>query len=111
MTHTLTPGAGDEPNWPPGWQDTRNAEQRRTAEQRERELALFPDHPVQPPSVGRIAHYVADSTSGCLAALITNVRDGRVQLVVFEPLPDRVVNNSEYDSGNRPGTWHWPERV
>ncbi len=75
------------------------------------------------PSVCRDVHYVSYGTpiktdgsqaftSTCRAAKITEVFDDyRVRLVVFNP--DGLFFNTATldDSGERGGSWHWPERV
>lgn len=82
----------------------------------------------QPPSIGRIVHYVSHGspmfsdgtqayTSECRAAVITEVGEetgfGKlVGLCVLNPAGqffDRAVEQDE--DNRRGGTWHWPERV
>jgi hypothetical protein len=74
----------------------------------------------QNPSVGRMVHYVTYGTPGGefpagahRAAVITEVWSTEtVSLAVFNPT--RLFFNSGigYDStAQKPGTWHWPERV
>lgn len=76
------------------------------------------------PSVGRIVHYVARGSADgvfppvCRAAVITSVAgehlsigESTVDLAVLNPAGlffDRML---VYSEDNRPGTWHWPERV
>lgn len=71
------------------------------------------------PSVGRIVHYVsrgsADGvfTPECRAAVITEVSPdtGRAALMVMNPQGIFWDWGLEYNEENKPGTWHWPERV
>ncbi len=74
------------------------------------------------PSVGRIVHYVAYGTPGGefpagahRAAIITEVFDEVahvVSLCVLNPTGMFFNTHIDYDStAERPGTWHWPERV
>ena len=84
----------------------------------------------QQPSVGRIVHYVAYGTPGgefpagvCRAAIITEVHSdpGALDLAIGVPYVNLCVLNPTgmffnlqvpYDPlGERPGSWHWPERV
>lgn len=88
----------------------------------------------QTPSVGRIVHYVAFGTPGGefqagahRAAIITEVydldrepwsRDSKdvdlsiAGLCVLNPNGMYFNTYTPYDpSGQKPGTWHWPERV
>jgi hypothetical protein len=75
------------------------------------------------PSIGRIVHYVSYGTPGgeyasrCRAAVIAevyaNTEDVPVDLcslVVLNPT-GLFFNDCKYDEDQRPGTWHWPERV
>jgi hypothetical protein len=83
----------------------------------------------QPPSVGRVVHYVSygtpkgEFTSQCRAATISEVAEEpigeggqRVGLVVLNPtgfffrsLAAGGCAHDEQDKAS--GTWHWPERV
>jgi len=74
------------------------------------------------PSVGRIVHYVAYGTPGGeflagahRAAIITEVIDESthvVSLCVLNTTGMFFNTHIEYDStAEKPGTWHWPERV
>lgn len=80
----------------------------------------------QKPSVARIVHYVAFGTPGGeypagahRAAIITEVHaEGAeaavqaVSLCVLNPTGLFFREMVPYDpTGERPGTWHWPERV
>lgn len=68
------------------------------------------------PTVGRIVHYVSYGTPGgeypstCRAAVIAAVRDGHVDLVVFNP-EGLFFNHSvpQQEPLGPGGTWHWPE--
>lgn len=72
------------------------------------------------PSVGRIVHYVAYGTPGGeykagehRAAIVTAVHSEKcVSISIFNPtglfFAQSVV---EDEAGEKPGTWHWPERV
>jgi hypothetical protein len=74
----------------------------------------------QTPSIGRMVHYVAYGTPGGeykagahRAAVITQVNeDGTVGLFIMNPtgvfFPTSVMGDQ---TGNQPGTWHWPERA
>jgi hypothetical protein len=103
VTKTLTPGAGDEPEWPAGWRETRDAERQDRFQSRVSS--------VQVPSVGRIVHFSSHTDPACRAAMIAAVGDDTVTLTVFNPLPDTVIKSCQYNSGRVPGSWHWPERV
>jgi hypothetical protein len=77
----------------------------------------------QQPSIGRIVHYVSYGTPGgeytsrCRAAVVTDVRNGKIDLCVLNPTglffnrdvrhADLVPNTAMHPGG----TWHWPERV
>lgn len=64
------------------------------------------------PSVGRVVH--ATYTGRCYAAIITATTrlDEVVSLTVFYPNGvSTAIEESQYASGRRDGTWHWPERV
>lgn len=89
------------------------------------------------PTVARNVHYVAYGTPGgefpagvCRAALITEVdsltalgegvtikidSDGSIRsvgLCVLNPTGFYFLRHVPYDAtGQKPGTWHWPERV
>lgn len=82
----------------------------------------------QQPSVGRVVHYVAYGTPGgefpagvCRAAVITEVGipldnggpdpDHRVGVCVLNPTGLFFNRGIPYSAENKPGTWHWPERV
>lgn len=93
----------DEPAWPAGWKETRDAEQQ--------DRLRNQDSPDQAPSVGRVVHYVPLIEPGCLAAIIVKVTDDGATLTVFNPLPSNVISACRYGSGGEPGSWHWPERV
>jgi len=76
------------------------------------------------PTIGRIVHYKSYGTPGgeftpeCRPAIITEVRDGEVGLVVvnptglfFHPIADPASNRESVphdESQERGGTWHWP---
>lgn len=62
------------------------------------------------PSVGRIVHYV-DADGQHLAAVITFVHDGDIELTVFPPGVAPSWTTAVYDeSGKTLDSWHWPER-
>lgn len=65
------------------------------------------------PTVGRIVHYTLPGDYQlCRAALVTDVHpDATVALTVFSPSGQHHVLFVDYDPGNVPGTWHWPERT
>lgn len=77
------------------------------------------------PSVGRIVHYIAYGTPGGeykagshRAAIITDCStnwDGdphNVAICVLNPTGLFFNTDVPYDpDGEKPGTWHWPERV
>lgn len=78
----------------------------------------------QKPSVGRIVHYVAYGTPGGefkvgahRAAIITEVYDqptdpDYIGLCVLNPSGMFFNQHVPYDpTGEKGGTWHWPERV
>lgn len=76
---------------------------------------------VQPPSVGRIVHFLTNG-GGCRAAIITAAntpnQTNMVNLTVFgaglhdaTPMLAPVPNVLQDESRNTPYTWHWPERV
>jgi len=77
--------------------------------------------PVPFPSVGRIVHYVADGTPDgeypagvCRAAVVTElVTAGTPIIEICVLTPSGVYFNRAvpYDPDQKPGTWHWPERV
>jgi hypothetical protein len=72
-------------------------------------------------SVGRVVHYVAYGTPGgefpagvCRAAMVTEVTGDEVDSVgVCVMNPSGLFFNVKipYSSSNKPGSWHWPERV
>ena len=72
----------------------------------------------QPPSVGRMVHYVSYGTPGgeyaseCRAAVVASVLDdaSTCRLVVFNP-EGIYFNTVPYSEEKKGGTWHWPERV
>lgn len=82
----------------------------------------------QPPSVGRIVHYVSYGTPGreyrseCRAAIITAVQPDGEQYADGTPLtradlavlnPEGMFFNRAYEHSediHHGGTWHWPER-
>lgn len=84
---------------------------------------------MQPPSVGRIVHYVAYGTPGgelpagvCRAAVVTEVEvktgvgdegdELLASVVVLNPTGlffNRWLKEDE--DKKEPGTWHWPEKV
>jgi hypothetical protein len=78
---------------------------------------------VQQPSVNRAVHYVAYGTPGgefpagvCRAAIITEVNPapnpgGLVGVCVLNPTGLFFNRNVPFDETNKPGSWHWPERV
>ena len=75
---------------------------------------LYPKEEPMQPTIGRIVHYVNHNDDHC-PAIVTHVTDvGVVNLVVFNPyitdctMPAFGVGNDE--SGEKHGTWHWPER-
>jgi hypothetical protein len=82
----------------------------------------------QPPSVGRIVHYVSHGTpprsdgsqaftSQCRAAIVTEVGDNdTIGLCAINPtglffhsLADGGCHHQENERAG--GSWHWPERV
>lgn len=73
------------------------------------------------PTVGRTVHYVAYGTPDgeypagvCRAAVITqvlNAETGVVGLCVMNPTGLFFNTAIPYSEENKPGTWHWPERV
>lgn len=69
------------------------------------------------PSIGRIVHYISPNppVGRCVAAVITVVLDepgsGPVGLCVMEPTGVFIHGRAEYDEGQTPGSWHWPEWV
>jgi hypothetical protein len=76
------------------------------------------------PSIGRIVHYVAYGTpngeykaGAHRAAIVTDVYnhgepEGMLSLCVFSPFGMLFSVGCSYDaSGEKPGTWHWPEFV
>ena len=79
----------------------------------------------QKPSVGRVVHYVAygtpkgEYTAGAhRAAIITEVdydeefHDYFVSICILNPTGLFFLQGAEYDeTGQKSGTWHWPERV
>ncbi|MFF5790239.1 hypothetical protein ACFY8P_35365 [Streptomyces sp. NPDC012693] len=78
---------------------------------------------MQPPTIGRIVHYVShgspvqpDGTqaheSQCRAAIVTEVwTDTTANLAVLNPT-GMFFNSSEYDeTATLGGSWHWPERT
>lgn len=76
---------------------------------------------LQQPSIGRIVHYVAYGTPGGeykpehRAAIITqvaDVNDHHVGLCILNPTGMFFNQDVPFDpSGQRSGTWHWPEFV
>ena len=83
---------------------------------------------MQLPSVGRIVHYVAYGTPGGefpagkhRAAIITDVVQDYavvddavilVSLCILNPTGMYFTQGLQEDpTGEKPGTWHWPERV
>lgn len=84
---------------------------------------------MQPPSVGRVVHYVSYGTPGgeypsvCRAAIVTEVCDnpGGIDFETGTPCASLAVLNPEgmffnrhvpqAEDDRRGGTWHWPERV
>jgi len=78
---------------------------------------------VTAPSVGRVVHYAShgskDGTyqSECRAAIVSEVADDNVGLVVLNPsglfFRSLADGGNAYDDSAKPkgGTWHWPERV
>lgn len=71
----------------------------------------------QKPSVGRIVHYVGKG-GACTAATVTEV-DEQGHLVGLFVTGPSAVHLLPLDEGGamadhdeqKPGTWHWPERV
>lgn len=67
------------------------------------------------PSVGRVVHYASlGSADGefppaCRAAIVTDVDGDRLRLAVLNP--EGLFFSAWRAFGDRPGQWHWPERV
>lgn len=77
----------------------------------------------QVPSVGRVVHFVEQLPVPYIgyahrAAIVTQVHGpsesplSTVELAVFGPNGNTSQSLVEYDpTGQKPGTWHWPEYV
>lgn len=71
----------------------------------------------QKPSVGRIVHYVGKG-GACTAATVTEVDDEQSLVGLFVTAPTTAYLLPLAEGGaiadhdeQKPGTWHWPERV
>lgn len=77
-----------------------------------------PVQSTQPPTIGRIVHYVSYGTPNgefgkeCRAAVVTAVDDidGTISVCVFNPTGQFFNSGLLQDLSHAGGTWHWPER-